>query len=673
MTGYTRQSLPDIQNGSEITAPPLNAEFDQITAAFGTTGHTHDGTAGNAPKINLATSLSGYLPEVHGGTGGKNNTSATSNPTIADDTTQGYVVGSVWINTTTSRRYVCMSNATGAASWLEIPTIDANNNILPQVDNTVSIGSATYRLKDAYLGGNMDIDGTLNVATTSTLSGDVTMGGNLTLSTGTATIPTATISAGNIDNTIIGSSTPAAITATDLTTTGSATLPTVTLGQGTGTVGTLNGVIVGGSNPLAVTGTIVTANNGFTGDLTGEVTGNVTAASGTSTFTNLTASGTITGNVTGDLTGNVASAGTSTFNNVTISGTLNMDGATTATIQNLSAPVNPNDAARKTDVDTAISNLVDTAPSTLDTLNELAAALNDDPNFSTTIPNSIATKLPLAGCTMSGEILMGTNSITSMADPVNAQDAATKNYADTQDALKLNLSGGTMSGVIAMGNNTISGVPNPSANDQVSNKAYVDSILGSATSAAASAAAASTSEGNALSSANDAADSATEAEDWATETTTTVDGTEYSAKEYAIGTQTRGITGSAKDWAVYTGGTVNGTEYSAKYWSSQAETYATDAETSFNYFDTRYLGAKSAAPTTDNSGNTLATGSLYFNTSDGQLYLWTGSVWTQAAFTAQGFMSGANNLSDVADVEQSRTNLNVDEAGTALALAIALG
>lgn len=46
-------------------------------------------------------------------------------------------------------------------------------------------------------------------------------------------------------------------------------------------------------------------------------------------------------------------------------------------------------------VSTAISNLVDTAPTTLDTLNELAAALGDDPNFATTVTNSIAEKAPL--------------------------------------------------------------------------------------------------------------------------------------------------------------------------------------------------------------------------------------------------------------------------------------
>jgi len=46
-------------------------------------------------------------------------------------------------------------------------------------------------------------------------------------------------------------------------------------------------------------------------------------------------------------------------------------------------------------VDTAVNNLVDTAPDALNTLNELAAALNDDADFSNTIATSIATKQPL--------------------------------------------------------------------------------------------------------------------------------------------------------------------------------------------------------------------------------------------------------------------------------------
>jgi len=44
-------------------------------------------------------------------------------------------------------------------------------------------------------------------------------------------------------------------------------------------------------------------------------------------------------------------------------------------------------------VDSAVTALVDSAPGALDTLNELAAALGDDANFSTTVTNSLALKL----------------------------------------------------------------------------------------------------------------------------------------------------------------------------------------------------------------------------------------------------------------------------------------
>lgn len=48
--------------------------------------------------------------------------------------------------------------------------------------------------------------------------------------------------------------------------------------------------------------------------------------------------------------------------------------------------------ATQSDIDTSIANLVDSAPATLDTLNELAAALGDDPNFATTVANQIGQK-----------------------------------------------------------------------------------------------------------------------------------------------------------------------------------------------------------------------------------------------------------------------------------------
>lgn len=51
----------------------------------------------------------------------------------------------------------------------------------------------------------------------------------------------------------------------------------------------------------------------------------------------------------------------------------------------------------KSKIDAAIAALIDGAPGAIDTLNELAAALGDDPNFATTVANALATKETPAG------------------------------------------------------------------------------------------------------------------------------------------------------------------------------------------------------------------------------------------------------------------------------------
>lgn len=60
------------------------------------------------------------------------------------------------------------------------------------------------------------------------------------------------------------------------------------------------------------------------------------------------------------------------------------------------------------------------------------------------------------------------------------------------------------------------------------------------------------------------------------------------------------------------------------------------AEAAYDSFDDRYLGAKSSAPTLDNDGNALVEGTIYWNTSGKQLYIWDGSAWDAAAFNITG-------------------------------------
>ena len=109
--------------------------------------------------------------------------------------------------------------------------------------------------------------------------------------------------------------------------------------------------------------------------------------------------------ITIDSSQNVTFSGNITTGSNTISGVLSsvtgsIGSAATATTQ--AASDNSTKLATTAYVTTALANLVDSAPGTLNTLNELAAALGDDANFSTTVTNSIATKAPLANPTFTG-------------------------------------------------------------------------------------------------------------------------------------------------------------------------------------------------------------------------------------------------------------------------------
>jgi len=66
--------------------------------------------------------------------------------------------------------------------------------------------------------------------------------------------------------------------------------------------------------------------------------------------------------------------------------------------------------------DARIDNWVGLAPTGLDTLVELSTALGNDVNFSTTVTNSIAAKLPLAGGTMTGNLSFGDNNQIRLGD-----------------------------------------------------------------------------------------------------------------------------------------------------------------------------------------------------------------------------------------------------------------
>jgi hypothetical protein len=106
----------------------------------------------------------------------------------------------------------------------------------------------------------------------------------------------------------------------------------------------------------------------------------------------------------------------------------------TPTAPTATAGTNTTQVATTAYVGTAISNLVAGAPATLDTLDEIAAAIADTGNFSDTV-------VLKTGSTMSGALAMGTNKITGMGTPTVSTDAATKGYVDTVTVAPSNLTG----------------------------------------------------------------------------------------------------------------------------------------------------------------------------------------------------------------------------------------
>jgi hypothetical protein len=90
----------------------------------------------------------------------------------------------------------------------------------------------------------------------------------------------------------------------------------------------------------------------------------------------------------GYVSGLVTNAGGTRFN-ITVGGN-----TLSGTLAEFNAALTDGDFATESYVATAVSNILDAAPETLNTLNELAAAINDDASFASTITTALGTKEP---------------------------------------------------------------------------------------------------------------------------------------------------------------------------------------------------------------------------------------------------------------------------------------
>ena len=97
--------------------------------------------------------------------------------------------------------------------------------------------------------------------------------------------------------------------------------------------------------------------------------------------------------------------------------------------------------------------------------------------------------------------------------------------------------------------------------------------------------------------------------------------------------------------------------------ASNAATSATSSAASYDSFDDRYLGAKSSAPSTDNDGDALIAGALYWNTTSDQMFVREGSSWIaiKPTTTEQGHINTVSgiqaNVTTVAGISSDVTTV----------------
>jgi chemotaxis protein histidine kinase CheA len=351
----------------------------------------------------------------------------------------------------------------------------------------------------------------------------------------------------------------------------------------------------------------------------------------------------------------------------TMSGALAMG---TNKITGLGTPTSTADAATKGYVDTADALKLSLTGGTMSGAiamgtNKITGvgdpSSNQDAATKKYVDDQDALKLSLTGGTMSGAIAMGTNKITGLGDPTSSQDAVSRNYVDvlygstasaatsataaaasaTAAATSEDNAASSATAAAASAASVLTSEINAAASataaaaSETAAAASEDAAAASESAAAASEAAAATSETNAATSETNAASSATAAASSASAAATSetnAETAETNAASSATAAASSATTAAGSAMAAASSASAAATS------ESNAAASAAAAAASLDNFDDRYLGSKTSDPTLDNDGNALLTGALYYNSVEGQMRVYDGSVWIAASAASEAIL-----------------------------------
>lgn len=302
-----------------------------------------------------------------------------------------------------------------------------------------------------------------------------------------------------------------------------------------------------------------------------------------------------------------------------------------------------------TNTDSAKWGLIVDASASTNAASNSSNAANNSSNFANNASNSAnaASNSSNNASNFANNASNSANAAAASEASVAANASASSNHANNSS----NFANNASNSANASSNhaNNASNFANNASNSATNASSFASNASNHANNASNSANAAAASSATANTAANNASNASSNSSNHANNASNFANNASNSANSAS------GFSNNSSNFANNASNSAN----SAASAQAAAESARDATLTAYDNFDDRYLGSKTSDPTLDNDGNALVAGSLYFNSVDGAMKVYTGSVWVAAYVSGTSFLAVANNLSDVANVATSRSNLGL--------------